>query len=73
MGDNFNGKLKIGNNDNNYLTPTLMNYFNGNEITHIEIGYKFGVIVTKELSLRFQIQMKNMISSHKLKDVKLIW
>ena len=49
-----------------------MNYFNEKEITHIEIGNQFGVIVTKELTI-FQIQIKNMILSHKLTDVKFIW
>ena len=52
MGESFDGKLKIGNNNNNnYLIPTLMNYFNGNTITHIEIGYQFGVIVTSNAIL----------------------
>ena len=56
MGINFNGKLKIGN-KNEFLTPTLMNYFNGNKITHIEVGNEFAVIATKtESTLFFKVQ-----------------
>ena len=52
MGNNFNGKLKIGN-ENEYLTPTLMDDFNGKTITHIDIGYQFVVIAIQINSTLF--------------------
>ena len=57
MGYNFEGKLKIGN-KNEYLIPTLMEYFNGKTITHIETGWKFAVIATKIEKILFSKEIK---------------
>lgn len=47
MGDTFDGKFKLGSQVIDYSIPTLMEYFTGKSVTHIEIGYKFAVIATR--------------------------
>lgn len=70
MGDNLGEQLKIGN-ANSFTIPTLMDYFAGKIVSHIEVGNQYAVVAVK-LVLTLFTSTKQHKSRNSFMDVIII-